>query len=74
MKVSIPQPARMSEREYRKFIVEGLLLNADGSGHGDFRPSNTDLFVDVETGILVIDVAAYERSLETATTAEETLP
>lgn len=72
MKVSIPQPARTSKREYRKFIVDGLLHDANGSVPNNGRPSFTALFVDVETGILVLDVAAYEESLETATTAERT--
>jgi len=53
----------MSEREYDRYTLPAVLEPAYDDWERSRKPVNLSLYVDAETGIVVTDVAAYERSL-----------
>lgn len=65
MRVELPQPARLSTRDYQPILLEGTMLQNNGSLFPGYKGNEAlRMYIDTETGILVADVEKYEQSLK----------
>lgn len=66
MRVELPQPARLSTRDYQPILLEGTRLQNNGSLFPSYKgkPETLRMYIDTETGILVADVEKYEQNLK----------